>query len=138
MWKDVVVFNEKGEAELKDVHEGKVEMKKVKEKKYLGEVITEDNKNDRNITDKTNKANGNVTKVINTLQERPFGRHKYRAAKVMRDGMIVSSMLSSAESWTNILESDIEKLSKPDKVFLNKLLAEKGNPSTTFMYLKWV
>ena len=51
-----------------------------------------------------NKATGNVNKIIESLKERPYGKHKYKAAKLMRDGMVVASMLSNAEMWTNILE----------------------------------
>ena len=136
VWKEELKTNKDGKEELVDVYGGKVEVKEVKEKKYLGEIITNDNKNERNIQDKVCKATGNVNKVIESLTERPYGKHKYKAAKLMRDGMIVASMLSSAETWTNICEKDIKKLNKPDKIFLNKLLGGEGNPSLSFMYLE--
>ena len=136
VWKDVIKTNDDGRDELVDEYGGKTEIKEVKDKKYLGEILTSDNKNEKNIKDKLNKATGNVNKIIDSITERPYGKHKYKAAKLMRDGMIVTSMLANAETWTNMLERDIEKLNKPDKMFLNKLLGEEGNPSLSFMYLE--
>ena len=54
-------------------------MKVVRGKKYLGEIITCDLKNDKNIKDKTNKGVGNVNKIISALNERPYGRHANKA-----------------------------------------------------------
>ena len=57
------------------MYTGKKEMKEVVEKKYLGDIISFDGKNKKNIKDRINKATGNVNKIINTLNERPFERH---------------------------------------------------------------
>ena len=45
---------------LKDVYTGKKEMKEVVEKKYLGNIISFDGKNKKNIKDRNNKAKGNI------------------------------------------------------------------------------
>ena len=111
-------------------------MKNVFEKKYLGDIISSDLKNKKNITDKTNKGVGNVNKILTSLNERPYGRHTYKAAKLMREGMLLGSMLTNWESWINITESDLKDLEKPDTVLQRKLLSSSGNPSKAFMYLE--
>ena len=78
---------DKGNIKLKEEHIGKVEMKTVSEKKYLGEIISEDGKNKENIKNKTNKAIGNVNKMISSLNERPYGKYTFLAAKLIRSGM---------------------------------------------------
>ena len=78
-WKESITENGHGKKELKDIYIGKVEMKKVSEKKYLGDIISNDGKNKKNIKDRTNKATGNVNKILNTLNERPFGAHLFKA-----------------------------------------------------------
>ena len=84
-WKEIVQNNTNGKKELKDVYTGKEEMKEVVEKKYLGAIISCDGKNKKNIKDRTNKATGNVNKIINTLNERPFGRHVFKALMLIKE-----------------------------------------------------
>ena len=45
-------------------------MKEVSEKKYVGDIISSDGKNKKNIKDRTNKATGNVNKIVTSLIER--------------------------------------------------------------------
>ena len=120
---------------LEDIYEGKVEMKTVSEKKYLGDIVSSDMKNEYNIRDKTNKATGNVNKIISSLQERPFGKHHFKAAKILRDGMLVGSLLNNAETWINLTKKDMEKLEKPDFILQEKLFSVKA--SKAFQYLEF-
>ena len=46
-WEDNIVLNNKGEHTLADVYIGKELMKNVTEKKYLGDIISNDLKNER-------------------------------------------------------------------------------------------
>ena len=55
-WKEELVTDDEGRKHIQDVYKGKVEMKYVEEKKYLGEIITRNMKNDKSIQEKTNKA----------------------------------------------------------------------------------
>ena len=47
-------------------------MNEVTENKYLGDVINKDGNNQSNIKEGTNKAQGNVNKIVNSLNERPY------------------------------------------------------------------
>ena len=47
-------------------------MKRVQEKKYLGDIISNDMKNTKNIQSKSNRAVGIVNKISSTLHERPY------------------------------------------------------------------
>ena len=50
-------------------------------------------------------------------------------AMIMREAMLVGSMLTNSESWINLTQQDLDKLQKPDTNLLRKLLSESGNPS---------
>ena len=43
-------------------------MKNVTEKKYLGDIISADTKNEKNIKEKTNRATGIVNKITTSLK----------------------------------------------------------------------
>ena len=135
-WEEEIVTNEQGEHELVDTYVGKENMKTVSEKKYLGDIIQNYGKNTKNIKAKTDKGVGNVNKIVSSLHERPYGKHTYKAALLMRQGMLVGSMLTNAEAWINITEKDIENLTTPDTILQREILVTSGNPAKVFMYLE--
>ena len=90
-------------------------------------------KNDKNITDRINKSFGNVNKIVTTLNERPFGSYTFQAAKVMRNGILVGSMLNNSEAWMHLTQKNIEDLEKPDKVLKEKLF--ESNASKVFFII---
>ena len=73
-------------------------MNEVHAKKYLGDLISRDVRNKKNIKDITNKAQGNVNKIVKGLFERPYGKHFFKAAKLMIEGILLSSLLNNSES----------------------------------------
>ena len=54
------VIDKNGEYKIVDEHIGKETMKNVSNKKYLGDIVSQDLKNKINIKEKTGKAVGNV------------------------------------------------------------------------------
>ena len=84
------------------------------EKKYLGDLISDKGTNKANIKDRTNRATGTVNKILTILRERPYGKHYFKAAKLMREAMLVNGMLTNSEAWINISKTDIEQLNQPD------------------------
>ena len=135
-WKDKVVKNKDGIETLIDIYEGEETMKQVHEKKYLGDILSDDMKNQKNLKDKTNRAVGIVNKITSTLSERPYGRHRFKAAKIMRESMLLGSILSNSESWINLTQKDLETLEKPDTMLQRNILSQYGNPSKVFMHLE--
>ena len=49
---------------------------------------------------------------------------------------MLSSMLNNSETWINILESDITKLTMPDTLLQRQILSTSGNHSKVFMSLE--
>ena len=97
-WKEELVTDMGGKKHLKDAYTGRVEMQYVEEKKYLGEIVTKNMKNERNIQDKSNEAFGNIRKIEDTLNERTFGIHTFKAAMLLRGGVLVGSLLNNIEA----------------------------------------
>ena len=94
-------------------------------KKYLEDIITDDMNNYENIKEKTNKAIRIVNKISTTLIERPYGNHHFKAARLIRESILLESMLNNAESWININETDLNNLEKPDTILQKLILSEK-------------
>ena len=98
-------------------------MKVVNEKKYLGDIFSDDMKNVQKIKEKTNRAVGIVNKITTSLVERPYGKHTFSAAVIMRESMLLGSMLNNSEAWINLTKKDVENLEKPDIILLRKILS---------------
>ena len=45
---------------------------------------------------------GNINKIDGTLKERLFGKHYFKAAKLMREAILISGLLTNSESWINV------------------------------------
>ena len=54
-----------------------------------------------------------MNKIRNTLNERPFGTHVFKALKLMRDGVLLGGLLTNSESWLNVTKLDKDELGKP-------------------------
>ena len=133
IWKDNLSKDVNGNNCLVDIHMGKERMKNVYSKTYLGQIVQSDGKNELNIKSRTDKAFGNVEKIKNALIERPYGKYSFKAALLMREALLIGGLLSNSESWTNITESNILKLTQPDTMLHRALLSMTGNPSKVFM-----
>ena len=135
-WKEEISEEDGGAKKLEDIFEGKEAMNEVKMKKYLGDIISKDGTNRENIRNRTNKAQGNINKIIKGLDERPYGKHFFKAAKLMREAILLGGLLTNSESWINVTQKDITDLEKPDITLQRKLLSVSGNPSKCFLQLE--
>ena len=128
-WKETVLSSHDGKHEIKDQYIGEEVMKRVQEKKYLGDIISNDMKNTKNIKAKANRAIGIVNKISTSLYERPNGKSTFKAAILMRESLLLGSMLSNSESWINITKNYLDMLEKPDTMVQRSILSNYGNPS---------
>ena len=135
-WKEAVVEDKGGKKKLKDMYAGQEDMKKVNEHKYLGDIISSNGKHDKNIKERINKAIGNVNKIVSTLNERPYGRHFFKAFKLMREGLLLGGILTNSKSWINVTKKNMDDIEKPDTILQRKVLSVTSNPSKCFMKLE--
>ena len=136
VWQDKIMQKEDGSKYLVDRYIGKKNMKTVQFKKYLGQIIQSDGRNEKNVKDKTDKAFGNVSRIKNALIERPYGKHTFKAALIMRQAMLLGGLLSNSEAWTHLTEINLAKLQLPDTLLHKTLLSTSGNPSKVCMCLE--
>ena len=71
-------------------------MEEKKEEKYLGDVISRDGKNIKNIKARVAKGKGIVTRIMTILEGIPFGQFYFEIAVILRNSLLVSSMLCNS------------------------------------------
>jgi Zn finger protein HypA/HybF involved in hydrogenase expression len=104
-------------------------MEEKMEERYLGDIISTDGKNVKNIKARIAKGKGISDKIINLLDTIPFGKHYFEVGIILRNSLLVSSVLFNSEAWYNLTETELNLLETVDLMFLRKLLkAPKGTP----------
>ena len=103
---------------------------------YLGDVLQSNAKNDLNIAERTNKGNGAVQQIMQLLEELCLGKYYFEAACLLRNSLLLSSLLSNSESWYDLSENDIQQLVSIDEQLLRKIFSAPRSTPKELLYLE--
>ena len=95
-------------------------MQEVTEDKYLGEIISSDGKNTKNIKDRVSKGIGIISNIINILDNVCFGPFYFEIAMLLRNSMLINGTLTNAEIWYNFSKAEIKEFERLDIIYLCK------------------
>ena len=85
-----------GEVVLDEQHIGSTKMDEVAEEKYLGDILSEDGKNMKNIIA---RGTGITNQIISILEEICFGNYFFQVAVLLRNSLFISGVLCNSEAW---------------------------------------
>ena len=105
------------------------------EQMYLGDVISSDGKQSKNIQVRKNKAIGIINQIMEILQSVFFGKYHFEVAMVLRSSLLLSSLLLNSEAWVNYSEKNVRSLEQTDEILLSKILECDSNTSNVMKYL---
>ena len=105
---------ETGQVNLEDEHDGQHKMKTVEQEKYLGDILSSDGRNVKNISSRRNRGVGSVTQIMSILEDICFGNYYFEVAILLRDTLLISTLLTNAEAWYNLTSSDLKELEAVD------------------------
>ena len=111
-------------------------MEEVEEEKYLGDIISKDGKNIKNFKVRVNKGTGIVNKIMTMLDGIPFGQFYFEVELVLRNSLLVSSMLCNSEAWYNITNTELNLLETIDLRLLRKILNAPKSTPKEMLYLE--
>ena len=106
------------------------------EERYLGDVISIDGRNIKNIKARIAKGTGIVRNIITILDGIPFGKHYFEVGKILRNSLLVSSVLFNAEAWYNLTSSELDLLETIDLSLLRKLLDAPRTTPKEMLFLE--
>ena len=106
------------------------------EEKYLGDVISHDGRNIKNIKARVNKGTGIVNNIMTKLEGIPFGKYYFEVAMILRNSLLVSSVLCNSEAWYNVTGSELDYLESVDLMLLSKILNTPKSTPKEMMYLE--
>ena len=95
-------------SEREEVFIGGVEMENKNNQKYLGQTVSADGSNMKHIMDRANKALGIGNQINQMLSNILYGRFHFEVAIILRNYLLIGSMLSSCEVLYNIKEVELD------------------------------
>ena len=125
-----------GVENLEDVQVEDHKFDTASEEKYLGDVISVDGKNSKNIESRRAKAQGIIKQVKNILEEMCFGYYVFEVAIILRNSLFVNGILTNMEASYGLVENDIEILEKCDEQLLRAILECPCSTPREMLYLE--
>ena len=136
-WKmETVTELETGLVEQNEEYAGIHKMKEVVDEKYLGDIVSSDGKNQKNIQARKSKGIGVVTQIMTKLDDICFGKYFFQVALIWRNTYLISSLLTNAEAWYNVILADIDALESVDEGLLRKILEAPMSTPIEMLYLE--
>ena len=87
----------------------------------MGDIISTDGRNVKNIKARIIKGTGIANKIVTLLDAIPFGKHYFEIGMILRNSLLISSVLFNSEAWYNLIESELNLLETVDvKLFYTK------------------
>ena len=111
-------------------------MEEREDEKYLGDIISKDGHNLKNIKMRVNKGKGIVKKILNILEGIPFGKLYYQVAVLLRNSWLVSSLLCNSEAWFNLNKPELDLLETVDVMVLRSLLNAPQSTPKEMLFLE--
>ena len=97
-------------------------MESVTEDTYLGDIISSDGKNSKNIADRISRGIGKITQIEQLLEMVSLGEHFVEIATLFRESMFVNGILTNAEIWYNFSDSEVKEFESLDRLLLRKFM----------------
>ena len=112
------------------------EISHIESEKYLGQVLSCDSKNTINITNLRNKGIGTQNKIIQMLEKMPGGVFHFEIAEILRNALLISSILSNSEVWYGVTKQELDQLEQIDEMLLRNLFYCSRNVPKDLLYLE--
>ena len=112
------------------------EISNITSEKYLGQILSNDSKNTLNITMLRNKGIGIQNKIIQMLEKMPGGQYHFEIAVILRNALLISSILTNSEVWYGVTQVDTEQLEQIDEMWIRNLFECSRNVPKDLLYLE--
>ena len=111
-------------------------MGKVSEDTYLGDVISQDGSNWKNIKSRAGKGLGIISQILTILETVSFGKYYFQIAMTLRESMFLNGILTNSEIWYHLKKTEIEELEEVDRCLLRKIFGTPISCPKEALYLE--
>ena len=98
--------------------------------------ISDDGRNINNIKARVSKGKGIMCKILTYLDGIPFGKFYFEIALILRNSLMLSSILFNSEAWYNISKAELDLIESVDLMFLRSILKTPNSTTKEMLYLE--
>ena len=109
---------------------------KAENEKYLGNIITTDGKNVKNIEARVSKAQGIIQQLKCIFEEMSLGKFIFEVAVILRNSLFINGILTNFEACYGLTIKEIEQLEKCDEQLLRLILECPSKTPKEMLYLE--
>ena len=95
-------------------------MERVSHDKYLGDILSTDGSNSINIKDRIGKGIGCISDIMSIVNTISFGYQYFRIFVSLREAMFINGILTNADIWYGIKDSELKELEDLDRMLVRK------------------
>ena len=128
--------NKTGIRNMKDIFVGDFPVGEKDTAKYLGDYICFDGTNTKTVKDRKAKGQGVVNKILSILEETCFGPFFFECAVILRNSLLISSVLTNSEAWYGLTKIDVETLESVDEQLLRRIFEVPFSCPKEMIYLE--
>ena len=135
-WIELEVEQENGETKYEDIEIEEAKMEEKNSEKYLGDIISDDGRNINNIKARVSKGKGIISRIMTYLDGIPFGKFYFEIAIILRNSLMLSSILFNSEAWYNLSKAELDLIESVDLMFLRSILKTPKSTPKEMLYLE--
>ena len=125
-----------GETTLTDEYDGPRRPEDSDVEQYIGDLISHDGSNLKNIMSRKAKGTGIVDNIMGKLRGTVYGPFYFEVGLVLRESMLINGILTNAEAWYGFSTSEMEQLEQVDENFLRIFLEVGRGCPKEMLYLE--
>jgi hypothetical protein len=114
----------------------KEDMKQVSSTKYLGNILSTSGGINNMVEDRRSQGWGKIATIMGILSEVDMGVHKVEVGLMLRQAILINSMLFSAKAWSSVSEKQLARLEVVDTALLRRLTGGHSKCGTEFHHLE--
>ena len=95
-------------------------MEKVMSDKYLGDILSSNGTNSINLKERIGKGIGKINEILSILDTISFGHQYFRILILLREAMFINSILTNADIWFGVKDSEVSELEDLDRSLLRR------------------
>ena len=121
---------------LEDVLDEPHKIENISDDKYLGDILSIDGRNTKNIAAKVSKAIGIIKKVRDILDIMCLGPFYFEVAVVLRNSLLLNGIMTNLEASYGLSEAEVTQLEHMDESLLRTILECPMSVPKEMLYLE--
>ena len=104
--------------------------------KYLGHFVSSKGGIYDTVEDRRKKGWGKIAQIMGILEEVDMGSNRLEAGLLLRQSILVNSLLFSAEAWSALTDRHLARMEVVDNTLLSRLTGGQSKCPSEFNYLE--